>query len=221
MRSATTARRRTLQAATKALTERLIEARGHRAMDSPLFQLLEGYQAAPIDRLKTDVFRTQVAYAEALKKKLADARAGGVAALDAVRDGLGDIDAVEAGVAVDLLLSYRALSEWERVVDLCGRLDRALAAHRAGARAMGDGAQPARARPRGRGDPDRDDRASAGRRARPAACSAASIRTAGRRRARTSARSRRAAICARRSPPIGRASRPTGATPIPASTRRR
>ena len=27
-------------------------------MDSPLFQLLEGYQAAPIDRLKTDVFRT-------------------------------------------------------------------------------------------------------------------------------------------------------------------
>ena len=90
-------------------------------MDSPLFQLLEGYQAAPIDRLKTDVFRTQVAYAEALKKQLADAREGGVAALDAVRDGLGDIDTVEAGVAVDLLLSYRALSAWERVVDLCGR----------------------------------------------------------------------------------------------------
>jgi tetratricopeptide (TPR) repeat protein len=43
-----------------------------------------------------------------------------------VRDGLGDIDVVEAGVAVDLLLSYRALSEWQRVVDLCGRLDRAL-----------------------------------------------------------------------------------------------
>ena len=95
-------------------------------MDSPLFQLLEGYQAAPIDRLKTDVFRTHVAYAEVLKKKLADARAGGVEALDAVRDGLGDIDAVEAGVAVDLLLSYRALSDWERIVDLCGRLDRAL-----------------------------------------------------------------------------------------------
>jgi len=113
-------------AATAALTQRLIEARGHRAMDSPLFQLLEGYQAAPIDRLKTDVFRTQVAYAETLKKKLAEARAGGVAALDAVRDGLGDIDAVEAGVAVDLLLSYRALSDWQRVVDLCGRLDRAL-----------------------------------------------------------------------------------------------
>ena len=91
-----------------------------------MFQLLEGYQAAPIDRMKTDVFRTQVAYAEALKKRLADARAGGLDALDAVRDSLGDIDTVEAGVAVDLLLSYRALSQWERIVALCDKLDRAL-----------------------------------------------------------------------------------------------
>ena len=113
-------------AAAKALTERLTEARGHRAMDSPLFQLLEGYQAAPIDRLKTDVFRTQVAYAETLKKRLAEARASGVEALDALRDGLGDIGAAEAGVAVDLLLSYRALSQWRRVVELCEKLDRAL-----------------------------------------------------------------------------------------------
>ena len=109
-----------------ALTERLIESRGHRAMDLPLFQLLEGYQAAPIDRLKTDVFRTQVAYAEALKKRLAEAREGGAAALDTLRDDLGAIDAVEAGVAIDLLLSYRALSQWERMADLCGKLDRAL-----------------------------------------------------------------------------------------------
>ena len=95
-------------------------------MDSPLFQLLEGYQPAPIDRLKTDVFRTQIAYAEALKKRLADARADGVAALDALRDDLGAIDTTEAGVAVDLLLSYRALSQWGRMVDLCARLDKAL-----------------------------------------------------------------------------------------------
>ena len=113
-------------AAAKALTERLIEARGHRAMDSPLFQLLEGYQTAPIDRLKTDVFRTQVAYAETLKKRLAGARADGVEALDALRDSLGDVGAAEAGVAVDLLLSYRALSQWRRVVELCEKLDRAL-----------------------------------------------------------------------------------------------
>ena len=112
--------------AREALTARLIDSRQHRSMDSPLFQLLEGYRPAPIDRLKTDVFRTQIAYAEALKKRLTAAREAGVAGLDALRDDLGEIDAVEAGVAVDLLLSYRAVSQWERMVDLCQRLDRAL-----------------------------------------------------------------------------------------------
>jgi tetratricopeptide (TPR) repeat protein len=113
-------------AARDSITERLIESRQHRSMDSPLFQLLEGYQPAPIDRLKTDVFRTQIAYAEALKTRLATARADGVGALDALRNDLGAIDTTEAGVAVDLLLSYRALSQWERMVELCGRFDKAL-----------------------------------------------------------------------------------------------
>jgi tetratricopeptide (TPR) repeat protein len=110
-----------------ALTQRLIECRQHRGLDSPLFQLLEGYQAAPIDRLRTDVFRGQVAYAQDLKKRLADARDSGLAALDKLRDDLGDIDTIEAGVAVDLLLSYRALSQWERMIELCAKFDPALA----------------------------------------------------------------------------------------------
>jgi tetratricopeptide (TPR) repeat protein len=117
---------REAEAARQALTARLVESRQHRTMDSPLFQLLEGYRPAPIDRLKTDVFRTQIAYAEALKGRLAKARAEGVAALDALRDDLGAIDTTEAGVAVDLLLSYRAVSQWGRMADLCERLDKAL-----------------------------------------------------------------------------------------------
>jgi|SRR5579863_257294 len=110
-----------------ALTQRLIECRQHRGMDSPLFQLLEGYQAAPIDRLKTDVFRGQVAYAQDLKKRLADARGAGLEALDKLRDDLGDIDTTEAGVAIDLLLSYRAVSQWRRMIDLTAKFDPALA----------------------------------------------------------------------------------------------
>ena len=43
-----------------------------------------------------------------------------------MRDDLGAIDTTEAGVAVDLLLSYRAVSQWARMVDLCGRFDKAL-----------------------------------------------------------------------------------------------
>ena len=113
-------------AAKAALAERLVEARQHRAMDSPLFQLLEGYQAAPIDRLKTDVFRTKIAVEEELKARLAKAREGGEAGLDSLRDALGDLSAVQAGVAIDLILSYRAISAFDRIVDLCPKLDAAL-----------------------------------------------------------------------------------------------
>ncbi|MGO9741143.1 MAG: TRAFs-binding domain-containing protein [Roseiarcus sp.] len=115
-----------VDAARAALTDRLVEARRHSAADSPLFQLLEGYQAAPIDRLKTDVFRTKIALEEDLKARLAKAREGGRAGLDALCQSLGDLSAIQAGVAVDLMLSYRALSAFERIVDLCPRLDMSL-----------------------------------------------------------------------------------------------
>jgi hypothetical protein len=116
-------------AAKAALAERLIDARRHAAMDSPLFQLLEGYQAAPIDRLKTDVFRTKIAVEEDLKQRLARAREGGEAGLNALRDSLGDLSVVQAGVAVDLILSYRAIgtkAAFQRIVDLCPKLDMTL-----------------------------------------------------------------------------------------------
>jgi len=113
-------------AAQAQLTRRLLDARTHAAADSPLFQLLEGYQAAPIDRLKTDVFRTKIAVEADLKAQLASARDGGRAGLDALRADLGDMSAVQAGVAVDLLLSYRAVSAFDRIVELCPKLDMSL-----------------------------------------------------------------------------------------------
>ncbi len=113
-------------AAKAALTQRLIEARQHRAMDSPLFQLLEGYAATPIDRLKTDVFRTKIAIESELKTRLVKAREAGGPGLDRLRESLGDMSAVQAGVAVDLILSYRAVSAFDRIVELCPTLDFAL-----------------------------------------------------------------------------------------------
>lgn len=114
-------------AARAAMTQRLIECRQHRGMDSPLFQLLEGYAAAPIDHLRADVFREKVAYSQALKTRLSDAAAEGVAALDKVRDELGDIDTTEAGIVVSLMISYRGASEWRRMIDLYDKMDPALA----------------------------------------------------------------------------------------------
>jgi hypothetical protein len=109
-----------------ALTERLKVTRDHRTKDSPLFQLLEGYQAPPIDRLKTDVFRTNIVIAKQMKARLTAARSKGAAALDGLRDELGDLGAIEAAVVVDLLLSYRAVSAWDRMVELCEKMDKAL-----------------------------------------------------------------------------------------------
>lgn len=122
-----TGRPRDALSAKAAVFERLQHCRQHREVDSPLFDLLDGYVAHPIDHTKTDVFRQKAEYSEILKTELRAARAQGLEALDAFRDELGDIDTTEAGVAVDLLLSYRSISRWERMVELVARMNVTLA----------------------------------------------------------------------------------------------
>jgi hypothetical protein len=107
----------------------LKDCREHRSQDSPLYQLLDGITPLSVPSDKTDVFRDQVAYAEARKMELARARTlarkdrkAGQAAVAAIHQSLGKLDAVEAGVAVDLLLSYRAASEWAAMIDLVAQM---------------------------------------------------------------------------------------------------
>lgn len=103
-----------------ALSQKLRDARYAEA-DSPVYQLLEGFP--DIARLKTDVFRERVDYAETLKTALAQARASRqLAAIDQVAAQLGDVALADAGVVVDVLLSYRALSAWARMVDWVGKM---------------------------------------------------------------------------------------------------
>jgi hypothetical protein len=82
------------------------------ATDSPVFQLIADLPQPDIDRLKTDVFRDQAAYSVAAKERLAKARARGAGAVRAAEDELGPLGDVEAGILVDLLLSYRATKAW-------------------------------------------------------------------------------------------------------------
>jgi hypothetical protein len=86
--------------------------------DSPVFQLIADLPTPQIDRLKTDVFRDEAAYSAELKERLARARAEGVDALRAVERQLGLLEDVEAGVLVDLLLSYRAVKAWDDMIRL-------------------------------------------------------------------------------------------------------
>lgn len=112
--------------AIRVLGRLLTEAR-ERATDSPVFQLLEGYRKPDLQRLKTDVFRDRVAYSQKVKEELGEARAGDAAAVRKIEEGLGPIEDVEAGVVVDLLLSYRAVKAWEEMIEIVERMAEPLA----------------------------------------------------------------------------------------------
>jgi MAP3K TRAFs-binding domain len=110
--------------------ERLAEAlRAARqaSTDSPVFQLVDDMPTLEIDRAKTDIFRDQAAYSATAKRRLAEARAAGADALREAERELGSLEDVEAGIAVDLFLSYRAISAWDEMIRLVERMPRPLA----------------------------------------------------------------------------------------------
>ena len=97
-------------------------------VDSPLYQLVDALHPPPIDRERTDVFRERAAYSVETKARLAHARSdGGIESIQEVETSLGEASGMEAGVAIDLLLSYRAVGGYEQMIDLVERMDRTLA----------------------------------------------------------------------------------------------
>jgi hypothetical protein len=106
-----------------------IQSAGNQAgvIDSPLSNTLDGYLFPDIARLRTDVFRDRVQYAQDIKQKLAAARSAGLDALRAVEQELGDLDAIESAAVVDLFLSYRAVKGWQEMIALAARMPKPLA----------------------------------------------------------------------------------------------
>lgn len=95
--------------------------------DWAVSQLVASTGSPPIARLTTDLFRPRTRYSVAARNELAAARQAGADTVRRVAGTLGAIDALEAGVVIDLLLSYRAVSDWGAMVALVGRLPRPLA----------------------------------------------------------------------------------------------
>jgi MAP3K TRAFs-binding domain len=108
------------------LADALLAAR-EQSTDSPVFQLIDDLPTPQIDRAKTDVFRDQVEYSVSAKRRLAEGRAQGIDSLRQAEQDLGPLEDVEAGILVDLLLSYRALKEWGDMIRLVERMPRPLA----------------------------------------------------------------------------------------------
>lgn len=117
-------RPRDLEAGRAALTKRLREAR-ELPTDSPVYQLVDGFP--DLQHIKTDVFRERVRYRDEVKSQLNAARKQGVDAIRAVATSLGDLADQEAGVVIDLFLSYRAVKAWDEMIALVGRMPEPLA----------------------------------------------------------------------------------------------
>lgn len=101
----------------RALAKSLEDAR-EATIDSPVYQLVEGFRPPDIARLKTDVFRERVAYSQSIKEQLREARLQDKTAVKQVEKSLGPLGDVEAGVVVDLMLSFRAVKAWEDMIGL-------------------------------------------------------------------------------------------------------
>ncbi len=131
----------------KALAGKLRDAR-QAVTDSPLFQLLDGLKPPDIARLRTDVFRDRVRYSSEAKERLAVAKKkdketldrekkeineekrkelSGPKELQAVQKTLGTISDTEAGVVIDLFLSYRDVEGWEEMIALVDEMSAPLA----------------------------------------------------------------------------------------------
>ncbi|HEY6137740.1 MAG TPA: TRAFs-binding domain-containing protein [Thermoanaerobaculia bacterium] len=95
------------------------------ATDSPIYQMVDDYPN--IQHEKTDVFRKQVEYARKQKEELANARRSGIEALRAFEVSLGDLNDVEAGVLIDLFLSYRSVKGWKEMIALAAKMPKPIA----------------------------------------------------------------------------------------------
>ena len=111
-----------LKAAIQARLEAIID--GPAAKDSPLFQLIPQFPGIDLPHEVTEAFQERVKHEEQFREVLAEARAKPSndekkAALLDVERTLGNLKAAQPGVLVDLLLSFRDVSAWDEMVQLC------------------------------------------------------------------------------------------------------
>ncbi len=108
------------------ISERLRSSLEDEHDDSPLFQLIDGMPRNEVDHIKTDVFRDRVAIAQDYKKRLVEARSQGLEAVRAVAadPNLNELRNVEAGITVDLMLSFRAVGNAEGCEEMISLYER-------------------------------------------------------------------------------------------------
>ncbi len=106
-----------------AIAAKLTAAKRNKTTDSPVHQLVEGISfQKSLAHEKTDIFRDKVSYEKQIKEKLSDIREHPIkeerlGLLQAYAATLTPIENQETGVLVDVLLSFRAISAWQQMID--------------------------------------------------------------------------------------------------------
>jgi tetratricopeptide (TPR) repeat protein len=108
------------------IVQRLRTANEEPHDDSPLFTLIQDMPRIEVDHEKTDLFRDRVSNSREYKKRLAAARKAGADAVRGIAAEFPDMRNAEAGVVVDLFLSFRAVKAYQEMVDLYDRMSRTL-----------------------------------------------------------------------------------------------
>ena len=116
-----------LESLKKQLTAKLLYAKKEKDTDSPLFQLIDDFKPSEIKHIKTDVFRERVEYSKSVKSKLFQARNNkDTDELKNIEDSLSDLNNIEAGVIIDLFLSYRSVEAFDEMIKLVSNMPKPL-----------------------------------------------------------------------------------------------
>jgi len=114
----------------KVITAALVDSKTNKTTDSPVYQLVDGIQFQnSVAHQKTDIFRELVKYDQQLKEDLEDARntkgdeAAKLAAIETVVNArLLPLEDQEAGILIDVMLSYRDVSAYSKMQEFIERL---------------------------------------------------------------------------------------------------
>lgn len=107
-----------------AISAHLLALQDSASDDSPVFQLLEGLPRPEVDHERTDLFRARAQYSKIFKDRLGVARRDGPDAVRAVvsERSLANLADVEAGVVIDMFLSFRDVDCYADMLSLFERM---------------------------------------------------------------------------------------------------
>ena len=113
-----------IEATTTMLVDHLNATKGQGNVDSPVFQLIDGWKVSHnLSHEKTDAFREQAVYENNTKEDLFKARNEGKEAVIKMYEQLKPINEKAVGVIIDLFISLRGVKAWDEMIACYEEMD--------------------------------------------------------------------------------------------------